>query len=183
MTVWRAEHTWLRECPMVFGRCTIQDASVACRRVIQDNSDRVPHRHKDGRIILSCVNPPVRKYSHIIHIPGFGVVETAKAILESLEMRSFKIVDVTRYVNKDTKHSDHMFELHIAVQVPVEPHRATGVVRGINVGGKHLAVTVDTNAVHNTRHRNILRDIDALKHLHDRKKKGGRKWCIIHDQM
>ncbi|MXY61060.1 MAG: transposase [Cenarchaeum sp. SB0665_bin_23] len=111
------------------------------------------------------------------------MVETAKTILESWEMRSFKIVDVTRYVNKDTKPSDHMFELHITVQVPAEPHRAIGVVRSIDVGGKHLAVTVDTNAVHNTRHIDILREIDALKRLRDHKKKGGLKWCIINYQI
>ena len=113
-------------------------------------------------------------------------VKTAKPIDISWDVRSFKIVDVTRYVDKNTKPSDHIFELHIAVRVPVEPHRTTGVIRGVDVGGKHLAVTVDTNGnvtIHNTRHRIILREIDALKSLRDHKVRHGRKWHILNDQI
>ncbi|MYB29859.1 MAG: transposase [Cenarchaeum sp. SB0663_bin_5] len=186
LTGWRAEHTWLRECPMVFGRGAIQDASVACRRVVEDNSNHTPYRRKDGRIILSCINPPVRKGEHTIHIPGYGIVETAKPIDVSWDMRSFKIVDVTKRVDKHTKPSDHMFELHIAVYTPVKPHRNTGTIRGVDVGGKHLAVTVDTNGnvtIHNTRHRAILREIDALKNLRDHKVRHGRKWHVLNDQI
>ncbi len=186
LTEWRAKHTWLRECPMVFGRGAIQDASVACRRVIHDNSGHAPYRRKDGRIILYSVNPPVRKDDHTVRIPGYGMVKTAKPIDETWDMRSFKIVDVTKKVTKYTKPSDHMFELHIAVYTPVEQHRTTGVIRGVDVGGKHLAVTVDTNGnvtIHNTRHRIILREIDALKSLRDRKVRHGRKWHILNDQI
>ncbi len=186
LTGWRAKHTWLRECPASFGRGAIQDASAACRRVIDDNSDHAPYRRKDGRIILCSVTPPVRKGEHTIHIPGYGTVETAKPIDVSWDMRSFKIVDVTKRVDKHTKPSDHMFEIHIAVRVPVEPHRNTGVIRGVDVGGKHLAVTVDTNGnvtIHNTRHRAILREIDALKNLRDHKVRHGRKWCVLNDQI
>ncbi len=186
LTGWRAKHTWLRECPTSFGRGAIQDASVACRRVIDDSSDHAPYRRKDGRIILCSVTPPVRKGGHTIHIPGYGIVETAKPINTSWGMRSFKIVDVTKRVDKHTKPSDHMFELHIAIHEPVESHRNTGVMRGVDVGGKHLAVTVDTHGnvtIHNTRHRAILREIDALKILRDRKTRHGRKWHILNDQI
>ena len=186
LTGWRAKHTWLRECPTSFGRGAIQDASIACRRVVDDNSGHAPYRRKDGRIILSSVTPPVRKDSHTVHIPGYGMVETAKPINTSWDMRSFKIVDVTKRVDKHTKPSDHMFELHIAVRVPVEPHRNTGIMRGIDVGGKHLAVTVDTNGnvtIHNTRHRAILLEIDALKSLRDHKVRHGRKWGVLNDQI
>ncbi len=186
LTEWRAEHTWLRECPTSFGRGAIQDASVACRRVMDDNSGHAPYRRKDGRIILYSVNPPVRKDDHTIHIPGYGIVETAKPINVLWDMRSFKIVDVTKRIDKHTKPSDHMFELHIAIHEPVEPHRTTGTIRGVDVGGKHLAVTVDTDGnvtIHNTRHRAILREIDALKSLRDRKTRHGRKWHILNDQI
>ena len=186
LTGWRAKHTWLRECPTSFGRGAIQDASIACRRVVDDNSGHAPYRRKDGRIILSSVTPPVRKDSHTVHIPGYGMVETAKPINTSWDMRSFKIVDVTKRVDKHTKPSDHMFELHIALHEPVESHRNTGTIRGVDVGGKHLAVTVDTNGnvtIHNTRHRAILREIDALKSLRDHKTRHGRKWHILNDQI
>ncbi len=186
LTGWRARHAWVRECPVSFGRGAIQDASVAYRRVIDDNSDHAPYRRKDDCIILSSVTPPVRKDEHTVHIPGYGIVETAKPIDTAWDMRSFKIVDVTKKVTKYTKPSDHMFELHIAVRVPVEPHRNTGVIRGVDVGGRHLAVTVDTNGnvtIHNTRHRTILREIDALKSLRDRRQKHGRKWCMLNDQI
>ncbi len=186
LTEWRAESDWISDLPMVFGRGAIQDASVACRRVMDDNSNHAPYRRKDGRIILSSVTPPVRKDEHTIHIPGYGTVKTAKPIDVSWDMRSFKIVGVTKKVTKYTKPSDHMFELHIAVHIPVKPHRNTGIVRGVDVGGKHLAVTVDTNGnviIHNTRHREILREIDALKSLRDHKVRHGRKWHILNDQI
>ncbi|MXX21371.1 MAG: hypothetical protein F4Y82_05520 [Cenarchaeum sp. SB0665_bin_23] len=37
--------------------------------------------------------------------------------------------------------------------------------------------------LYTTRARDILREIDALKRLRDRKKKSGWKWCMIHDQI
>ncbi len=186
LTEWRAEHAWVSDLPMVFGRGAIQDASIACRRVIHDNSGHAPYRRKDGRIILSSVTPPIQKGEHTIHIPGYGIVETAKPINVLWDMRSFKIVDVTKRIDKHTVQSDHMFELHIALHEPVEPHRTTGTIRGVDVGGKHLAVTVDTDGnvtIHDTRHRRILREIDALKSLRDRKTRHGRKWHILNDQI
>ena len=101
LTVWRAEHAWLRECPVVFGRGAIQDASAACRGVMDDNSSHAPYRRKDGRIILSSVTPPVRKGEHTIHIPGYGIVEPAKFIPETWEMRSFKIEHSREYNKPD----------------------------------------------------------------------------------
>ncbi len=186
LTVWRVESDWIGDLPVAFGRGAMQDASVACRRVVDDSSDHAPYRRKDDCIILCSVTPPVRKDDHTVRISGYGTVKTAKPIDISWDVRSFKIVDVTRYVDKNTKPSDHMFELHIAVRVPVEPHRTTGVIRGVDVGGKHLAVTVDTNGnvtIHNTRHRIILREIDALKSLRDHKVRHGRKWHILNDQI
>ncbi|MXY61627.1 MAG: hypothetical protein F4Y82_05915 [Cenarchaeum sp. SB0665_bin_23] len=67
LTEWRAKHAWVRECPVSFGRGAIQDASIACRRVMDDNSGHALYRRKDGRIILSSVTPPVRKGEHTIH--------------------------------------------------------------------------------------------------------------------
>ena len=55
--------------------------------------------------------------------------------------------------------------------------RAIPLSRGVDVGGRHLAATADTNSnttICDTRH--IRREIDALKSRRDRCKKHGRKW-------
>ena len=58
--------------------------------------------------------------------------------------------------------------------MPPEPPK-TGNMRGIDVGGKHLAVTVDfkeESVVYDMPHKGILREIDALKSMRDRYTKG-----------
>ena len=186
LTVWRGEKDWLRYLPVAYGRGAIIDASVAYRRVISDSSDRPPYRRKDGRIILGSVVPPVRKGDHLMHIPGYGVVKTAAPIDPSWDMRSFRIVEVTGKVTHRTTPADRKFRLHITVRVPVEERRPTGIARGVDVGGHHLAVTADTDgnvAIHDTAHKRLLREIDALRGLRDRSNKGGRRWSRINKKI
>ncbi len=50
----------------------------------------------------------------------------------------------------------------------------TGVIRGVDVGRKHLVVTADTNGgtmIHDMRHRSILREIRYLQSIKSRKGK------------
>ena len=186
LTGWRAQHAWLREHPLAYQRGAVLDASVACRRVVEDDSDRPPYRRKDGRIILSSVRPPAKKDTHLVFVPGYGTVETTKPVDPAWEMRSFKIVDVTDKVTRRTTPSDRKFELHVAVRVEVKPRRPTGVIRGVDVGGKHMAVTADTAgrvAVHDVAHRKLLFEIRALKSVRDRHPKGGRRWRRLNKKI
>ena len=186
LTGWRAETGWLRDCPMAYGRGAILDASVACRRVIENNSDRPPYRHKDGRIVLSSVEPPVRKGDRLAFVVGYGLVETVTPVDPSWDMRSFRIVDATHKVTRRTAPADRKFELHVAVRVEVEPRRPTGVIRGVDVGGRHLAATADTNGnitIHDVSHRGLLFEIRALKSLRDRHTKGGRRWSRLNKKI
>ena len=186
LTAWRAQHGWLRDLPVAYQRGAILDASVACRRVVEDCSDRPPYRPKDGRIILNSVNPPVRKGDRQMFVPGYGMVETATPVNPAWDMRSFKIVDVTDKVTQRTTPADHKFELHVAIRVEVESRRPTGVVRGVDVGGKHMAVTVDTAggvAIHDVAHRHLLFEIRALKSVRDRHPKGGRRWQRLNKKV
>lgn len=87
------------------------------------------------------------------------------------DMRSFRIVDVTDKITHRTTPSDRKFELHVAIRVEAEPRRPTGVVRGVDVGGRHLAVTADTagrTAIHDVHHKDILKEVYALKGIRDR---------------
>ena len=186
LTAWRAQHEWLRVCPMAYERGAIMDASVACRRVIDDGSDRVPFRPKTGRIILNSVNPPTRRGDHTVYVPGFGEVETSTGIDPSWNMRSFRVVDVTDKITRRTTPSDHKFELHIAVKVVIEPRTPTGVIRAVDVGGRHLAATADTDGnttIYDTVHKPILREIDALKSIRDRCPRGSRKWAELNKKI
>ena len=186
LTTWRAQHEWLCVCPLTYQRGAIMDASVACRRVIDDGSDRVPFRPKTGRMILNSVKPPTRRDNHTVWVPGFGEVETSTEIDPSWNMRSFRIVDVTDKITSHTTPSDHKFELHIAVKIKIEPRTPTGVLRAVDVGGHHLAVTADTNGnttIHDTTHKPILREIDELKSIRDRCPRGSRKWTATNKKI
>ncbi len=75
-----------------------------------------------------------------------------------------------RIVERVTNSREHQFEIHINIR----EKPSTGVVRGVDVGGKHLAVTADTNGITmipNMRHRSILREISALQSIRTRKGK------------
>lgn len=90
LTNWRVRHEWLRYCHNSYQRGAIMDASGACRRVIDDNSDHAPFHPKTCRIILNSVTPPVRRGDHQMYVPGSGVAETSTQIDPSWDMRSFR---------------------------------------------------------------------------------------------
>ena len=72
----RASYDRLRECPAAYGRGATNDASSACRRAIQDNSNVVPYRAGNSCITIASVVPPKRLDDRTLRIPGFGVVRT-----------------------------------------------------------------------------------------------------------
>ena len=186
LTGWRAGTGWLRDCPLAYERGAILDASVACRGVVEDCSDCPPYRPKDGRIILSSADPPIRKGDHLVHVPGYGLVETATRVDPAWDMRSFRMVDATDRITRRTIPSDRKFELHAAIREQAEPRRPTGVVRGVDVGGCHLAVTADTagrTATHDVRHKDILKEVHALKGVRDRHPMGGRRWSRLNKRI
>ena len=67
-----ASYDRLRECPAAYGRSATNDASSACRRAIQDNSDVMPYRAGNNRITIASVVPPKRLDDRTFRIPGFG---------------------------------------------------------------------------------------------------------------
>ncbi len=114
------------------------------------------------------MSPPIRCGSRELYLPGIGVVRTTKTIDRSLDMHSFKIVE------RVTNSRERQFKIHINVVMVPERHVTAGVVRGVDVGGKHLAVTDYTNGrtiIHNMRHRSILREIISLRSIRTRKGK------------
>ncbi len=75
---------------------------------------------------------------------------------------------------------EHQFEIHINIR----EKPSTGVIRGMGVGGKHLAVTADTNGrtiIHHMRHLSILREIISLQSI--RTRKGKRRKRNIEKQI
>ena len=65
----------------------------------------------------------------------------------------------------DPEPADRIFEPHISVKHKSEPHKPAGVVRGVDVRGRHLAAVVDAagnQAVYNARHKLILREMDMI---------------------
>lgn len=81
----------------------------------------------NGRIILSSVDPPIRRGNRQVFVPGYGPVETVTPADPFWKMRSFKIVDVTDKVTHRTTPADRKFELHVAIRVETEKRRPTRV--------------------------------------------------------
>ena len=186
LTTWRAENEWVRGIPAAYGRYAIRDAVTACGRVIDDCSDHAPYRKNDGRIIVGSIRPPVRRGDHAIYISGFGEVETKHLVNQTWDMRSFRLVEVTHRKTKRTTDADRIFELHIMIRLPKPEPRHTNNMRGVDTGGKHLAATVDLKgdeAIYNTIHKIILREIYALISVRDRHAKGRHKWLEIDKQI
>ena len=128
---------------------------------------------------MGAVSPPSRRSTHVLYMPGFGEVKTKCIVDESWDMRSFQLVDVTYSTTRRTQPKDHVFELHIAVYITPPKPPKTGNMRGIDVGGKHLAVTADfkeESTIYDMPHKGILREIDALKSIRDRYTKGKHRW-------
>ncbi len=70
-------------------------------------------------------------------------VRTTKPVDCSWDMRSFKIVE---RAYKKTKSRERLLEAHIKEECA--EYIPTGVVQGVDVGGKHIATTVDTDSQH-----------------------------------
>ena len=179
LTRCRAEKDWVRGCHSAYGRGAIDQAVVACKRAIDDASIHMPFRRKDGRIIISSVKPPTRKGTFQLYIPGFGMVQTKDQIDPDWDMKSFKIVDVTPEIHTP---AFRRFEIHISITHEPPEHKPTGIICGVDVGGRHLAAVADSNGnecMYDTRHKPVLREIDRLKSERDRKRRGGRKWTEV----
>ncbi len=83
-----------------------------------------------------------------------------------------------------TNSRERQFEIHINIREKPPKHVPTSVVRGVDVGGKHLAVTAYTNGrtiIHNMIHRSILREIISLQSI--RTRKGKRRKRKIEKQV
>ena len=101
--------------------------------------------------MLGAVSPPSRRGTHVLYLPGFGKVKTKQKVDESWDMRSFRLVNVTHRTTCRTQPKDHVFELHVSVRFTPPKSPKTGNMRGIDVGGKHLAITNQRCAGHHMR--------------------------------
>ena len=186
LTVWRGNESWLRECPVQYELGAIREAVSASERAIQDNSDYIPFRKK-GRItpIYCPSNQAInRKSPHTLHIPGF-TIHTKKPIPKQYnDMRSCRIVETTPH-NTRNPHDNHSrtFEVHLQIRSKTIQNPPVHIkARAIDTGGKHVVVTADTirhTTIQTMPHLKILREIDCLKSIRDRKKKGRKSWNKI----
>ena len=94
-------------------------------------------------------------------------------------MRSCRIVESTPYRARKTGRGKRTFEIHIQVRTWVRRQPVNVQARAVDVGGKHVAATADTN--HHTALQTMpthgrRRTERAIQSLRDKKRKGGHAW-------
>ena len=191
LTVWRGNEwtSWLRECPVQYELGAIREAVSASERAIQDNSDYIPFRKK-GRItpIYCPSNQAINRKIRIHYVYPDLPYAQKNPYPNNMDMRSCRIVETTPY-NTRNPHNNHSrtFEVHLQIRSKtIRDPPANIKARAIDTGGKHVVVTADT--IHNTTiqtmpHLKILCEIDGLKSIRDRKKKGRKSWNKINKRI
>ena len=187
LTKWRAEHGWIRDCPVQYERGAIREAVNAAERSISDNSDMVPKRGRGKHAPLFCPsNQSVnRRGPRELRVPGF-TLHTKKVIPKHWDIRSCRIVETTPYRNRSTSRGGRTFEVHIQVRECVKRQPTNVAARAADMGGMHVAATADTTrhtTIQTMPHTDTWREIRALQSERDRKKKGSHAWLAIDKSM
>ena len=95
-------------------------------------------------------------------------------------------IDIIIIVNIAT-HNTKFIPIHLQVRIKTIQNPPVHIkARAIDTGGKHVVVTADTTyhtTIQTMPHLKILREIDGLKSMRDRKKKGRKSWNKINKQI
>ena len=186
LTKWRAEHEWMRECPVQYELGAIRNAVNAVDRSVSDNSDRIPTRARGRRSALFCPgNQAVnRKGPRELRVPGF-TLHVTKHMPKEWDIRSCQIVETTPYRVRSTGRGRRTFAAHVQVRETVGRQPANVLARGVDLGGKHVAATADTTGrttLQTMQHTGIRREMRALQSQRDKCRKGGHAW-LAHDKQ
>ena len=156
------------------------------RRGRRRNRWRDPHslfRSKKSRRPRALVvfMPPVLR-GNMIFLPGIGEVEPLGDIPEGADLRSFQLVETTKRVTRRTRPQDRTYRLHTQIRTDSPEPTKSGVIRGVDLGIIHGAVSADsTGAVsYHDIPDNCKRmpndGIDRMKSRQSGRKKNSRSW-------
>ncbi len=131
--------------------------------------------------LYSAVPLGKRSKGDVIYFPKCDTpFKLQKGILPE-SSRSYKIVDVTNYDDKERQ-----FELHVTVREDVPNRVATGTHAGMDMGGKHTLIVGKSDgsvAMLTLREKDTLRNIARIQKKMSRCKRGSHKWRTLHAQL
>ena len=187
LTEWRAEHEWMRECPVLYELGAVRNAVNAVDRSVSDSSDRIPVRASGKRAALFCPSNQAvnRKGPRELRVPGF-TLHTKKHIPKEWDIRSCEIVETTPYRTRRTGRGRRTFAVHVQVREAVKRQPTNVFARGVDLGAKHIAATADTaglTTLQTLRHTEIWVEIRALQSKRDRCRKGSHAWLRYDKQI
>ena len=184
---WRAEHVWMRECPVQYEPGAIREAVTAVDRSVRDRSEMLPFRPAGRHAPLFCPSNQAmaRKGPRELRVPGFTPY-TKKAMPKDWDIRSCRIVETTPYRTRTAGRGSRTFETHIQVRERVRRQPANVLARAVDAGGRHVAATSDTTrrtTIQTMPHTGLARGVRALQSGRDAKTKGCHAWLAINKRM
>ena len=187
LTKWRAEHEWMRNCPVLYELGAVRNAVTAVDRSVSDNSDRIPVRARGKSSALYCPSNQAvnRKGPRELRVPGF-TLHVTKHIPKEWDIRSCQIVETTPYRVRVTGRGRRTFAVHVQVREAVKRQPANVLARGVDLGAKYVAATADTTGrttLQTMPHTDIRSEIRALQSKCDRCKKGSHAWLAYDRQI
>ena len=180
LTKWRAEHEWMRGCPVLYELGAIRNAVTAVDRSVSDNSNRIPARARSEKSALYCPSNQAvnRKGPRELRVPGF-TLHSKKHMPKEWDIRSCQIVETTTYRVRSTGRGRRTFAAHVQVRERVKRQSTNVLARGVDLGAKHIAATADTTGrttLQTMAHVNVWREIRALQSKRDKCRKGCHAW-------
>lgn len=187
LTKWRAEHEWMRECPVLYELGAIRNAVNAVDRSVSDNSDRIPTRVRGKRSALYCPSNQAvnRKGPRELRVPGF-TLHVTKHIPKEWDIRSCQIVETTPDRVLRTGRGRRTFAAHVQVRETVKRQPTNVLARGVDLGARHIAATADTagrTTLQTMPHTDIWREIRILQSKRDKCRKGSHAWLAYDKQI
>ena len=118
----------------------------------------------------------------MMFLPGIGTVRVLIDIPEGADLRSFQLVETTKKTTRRTHPQDSMYRLHVQIRADDSEPAKSGVVRGVDLGVTHAAVTADSTGA--VSYHDIPKGckrtpndgIDALRSRRSKRKRNSRGW-------
>ena len=198
LTALRREHEWLGAGDARIQRAGMKMAVQAVRKFRESNDIKRerrgrrrnrwsaprsvfrPKKSRRPRALVVFVQPIPR--GNIIFLPGIGEAEAPGGIPEGADLRSFQLVETTRRVTRRTRPQDRTYRLHVQIRTDNPEPAESGVIRGVDLGIAHGAVSADSTGavvyhdIPDGCKRTPNDGIDRMKSRRSKRKRNSRGW-------
>jgi putative transposase len=150
LTVWRAQHAWLREGSSVAQKQTVRDFGKSRAKALKDRKDKLPVRQRAGlpQFKKRDLSLPTMNYSR----QGFALRDGKLTLAGGIAVRVVWSRPLAAAPSSVRVYRDALGHWHASfvVEAEAQPLPETGVVIGIDWGVKDIAVT--TSDAHDLPH-------------------------------